>query len=60
MNRKNRISFLHLHIFSIPSFAGNFNIVEDNLVRTPTQDIKNTNKCIQKTFFILIALGKYN
>ena len=60
VSRKSSISFLRLRMFSKSIFYSNFTIVEDNLMGNSAQDIKSTNECIQKTFFILMTIGKYN
>ena len=60
VSRKSSISFLRLRVFPKSIFYSNFTIVEDNLMGNASQDIKSTNECIQKTFFILMTIGKYN
>lgn len=60
MGCKRSISLLRLGMFPKTIFYGNLTIVEDNLLRDSAQDIESMNKCIQKTFFILMTISKYN
>lgn len=59
-SRKSSISFLRLCMLPKSIFYSNFTIVEDDLMGNSAQDIKSTNECIQKTFLILMTIGKYN